>query len=398
MNTMVRVFRYALKSLVPGICALILSLCPVSSGADSSTPSQVLSESAAVNELSITSIEAFSDPVETWGSGVEAVIEKAYRACFRTYIIDGQILTLRVPFAENNERSALAGAELNIVGNGKANPLFIWDQIDALLASEDFKNYTKILSDKRDKVIIFDLPEQKWSVSRDFFDIAQMKAAVYRGMPHTPLVFSNGNGLLSTDVYNYLYSIGRIGLDCSGFVWYILSSTAKTGGVDLTRSLRRLLGPPRGVDPAFYVGTSLFNSSGKEFIQLQDQIRNLQPGDVMLFRGKDGGMAHSAVIQSVDLSAGVIRYLQCTDEAPYIERGVHESYIYFDPDRTEMSLKDESLEWDQYRFPPFPGERPSAFSGDGQRYRAFPELGGGKVVRLRAVADAVKRINLSAGK
>jgi hypothetical protein len=104
-------------------------------------------------------------------------------------------------------------------------------------------------------------------------------------------------------------------------------------------------------------------------------------------------MAHSAIIQSVDFSAGVIRYLQCTDEAPQEERGVHESTIRFDPARSGIRLSDPSLQWTQNRYPPFPGERASPFSDDGKRYRAFPELGGGRVVRLRALNSVINRIN-----
>ncbi|MBN1685115.1 MAG: peptidoglycan endopeptidase, partial [Spirochaetales bacterium] len=334
----------------------------------------------------ISTIEAFSSPVTFWGTGIEAVIEQAYRKCFRTYIFDDRIVTLRIPFAQNNERAAVSGTDLIIVGDGKADPLFIWNQIDEILATEDFDAYTQTLSDGRDKVIIFDLPERKWSLSRDLFDIARMKAAVYRALPHEPYVLSTGDGLFAPDIYNYLYCVGRIGMDCSGFVWYILSRTAQAGGMDLNRRFDRLLRAPPGIHPAFYVGTSLFDTESVEFIQVEDKISNLRPGDVMLFRDKDGTMAHSAVIQSVDLPAGVIRYVQCTDEAPYDERGVHDSSIRFDPTRTELSLKDKSLEWSQFRFPPFPGERPSPYSADGERYRAFPEFGGGKVIRLRAIA------------
>ena len=104
-------------------------------------------------------------------------------------------------------------------------------------------------------------------------------------------------------------------------------------------------------------------------------------------------MGHAAVIQSVDFSAGIIRYLQCTDEAPLNERGVHDSFIFFDPARTNVSLSDPSLTWTKRRYPPFPGERVSAFSDDGERYRAFPELGGGRVVRLRPVSELIERRN-----
>jgi len=348
-------------------------------------------------EGTISTIEAFSDPAALWVNRGEAVIEQAYRECFRTFIFDGRIITLRVPFAQNNERAAVAHSDLPVIGDGKAGPAFIWDQIEAILASDDFAAYSKILSDKKEKVIIFDLTSREWSVSLDFFDIARMKAAVHRSLPHKPYVLSTGNGLEQTDIYNYLYCVGRIGMDCSGFVWYVLQSIAQAGGIDLNRRFSRLLRAPPGVDPSFYVGTSLYDSKSNEFVQVKDSIQNLKPGDVMLFRDKDGTMAHSAVIQSVNLSEGVIRYLQCTDEAPYAERGVHDSYIYFDPEKREVSLKDESLEWSQRRYAPFPGERPSAFSSDGKRYRACPEFGGGKVIRLRAGSEAIDRISRADG-
>jgi hypothetical protein len=118
----------------------------------------------------------------------------------------------------------------------------------------------------------------------------------------------------------------------------------------------------------------------------------LRPADILLFRGADGGIVHSAIIQSVDLGAGLIRYLQSTDEAPPAERGAHESFIRFDPEHPELSLKDPSVVWTQKRYPPFSGEGPSPFSDDGQRYRAYPELGGGRVVRLRALTAITEKL------
>jgi hypothetical protein len=114
-----------------------------------------------------------------------------------------------------------------------------------------------------------------------------------------------------------------------------------------------------------------------------DKISALRPGDILLFRGADGDMVHSAIIQSVDFSQGVIRYLQSTDEAPRADRGVHESFVPFDPARPGASLKDPGLRWTQSRYPPFSGETASPFADDGERYRAYGELGGGRVVRFR---------------
>jgi hypothetical protein len=349
-------------------------------------------------EEDLTALETFSDPAELWGKRVEAVIEEAYRQCFKTYILGGKVMTQRMPFAQNNERAELVDEGLWIQGGGKADPVLLWEQIDLLLISEDFSSYRAVLGDGREKVIIFDLPSRGWTVSWDLFDIARMKAGAYRGLPHRPYVFSDGRGIDPADVYNYLYCIGRLGMDCSGFVWHILTAAARAGGVDLGRVLSRALGVPRGAAPSLYAGTAFFDSRSPEVVRVKDELRNLLPGDVILFRGADGTAVHSAVVQSVDFVSGTIRYLQSTDEAPPEERGAHESSIHFDPSRPDLSLKDPSLRWSQKRFPPFAGEKSSPFSDDGERYRAYPEFGGGKVVRLKALAPAVRRINAGSGR
>jgi len=376
------------------LCPLLCLLAAVS--AQALPVAALVPATAADTELAL--LEAFADPAELWGDRVGAIMERAYRECFKTYIIDGQVMTLRMPFAQNNERAEIAGSDLVIIGGGKADPALLWDQIDGIVDSADFKAFVALLGDGRDKVVIYDLPSQLWSVSTDLFDIARMKAGAYRGLPHKPYVLSTGAGARVTDIYDYLYCIGRIGMDCSGFVWHILQTTASAGGLDLGKSLRLALKAPKGADPSLYVGTRFFDSKSAELIQVKDQVRNLQPGDVILFRGDDGVAVHSAVIQSVDLVSGIIRYLQSTDEAPPAERGVHDSFIRFDPARPELSLKDPSMVWSQARFPPFSGERASAFSGDGERYRAYPEFGGGKVVRLKAMAAPIRRIKAAPGK
>jgi hypothetical protein len=182
-------------------------------------------------------------------------------------------------------------------------------------------------------------------------------------------------------------------MDCSGFVWHVLTWIARQGGLDLGRSLSRTLGVRGGDNPAWYVGTSFFNSMSSHIITVKDSIKNLRPADIILFRGSDGAMAHSAVIQSVDFKKGIIRYLQSTDEAPLRERGVHESFIHFDPAKPEASLSDPDLNWTQLRLAPFPGEKDSPFSDDGKRYRAFGDLGGGRVVRLRSLIPVIEKLN-----
>ncbi|MDR0494344.1 MAG: peptidoglycan endopeptidase [Treponema sp.] len=337
-------------------------------------------------------LAAFSDPARIWGNGVERVIEEAYRSCFRTRIIGGKVMNIRMPFAENNERDLLIDTGWEFLGGGKWNPDMLWPVIETVLNTEDFARYADTLSDGREQVIIFDIAGQSWHSSRDLFDIARMKAGSYRGLPHRPYVFAGGKGIEETDVYNYLYCVGLAGMDCSGFVWNVLSYVAKQGGLDLGNALRRSLGVRRGDDPAWYVGTSFFNSKSSHISAVEDKIKNLRPADIILFRGSDGAIAHSAVIQSVNLERGVIRYLQSTDEAPLPERGVHESFIRFDPSNTEIPLSDISLGWTQQRQAPFPGEKASPFSDDGERYRAFGELGGGRVVRLRLLTSVIERL------
>ena len=336
-------------------------------------------------------ISAFSDPSRIWGSGIERVIEEAYRQFFQTRILGGRVMNIRMPFAQNSERDVFTEGNWGFVGSGKGAPGFLWNHINRLLDSDDFLDYMDLFTDGREKVIVFDLPTQTWTHTRDPFIIARMKAGSYQGLLHRPYVLVSGRGLEESDVYNYLYCVGLIGIDCSGFVWHILSYVAAAGGLDLGRHLAGALGVRGNTDPALYAGTGFFNSSGSHMIPVRDEIRNLRPADIILFRAEDGGMGHAAIIQSVDLVNGVIRYLQSTDEAPFPERGVHDSFIFFDPENTSVSLSHPSLIWSQRRYRPFPGEITSPFSNDGERYRAFPELGGGRVVRLRAIAEIAGR-------
>jgi len=340
-------------------------------------------------------LSSFSDPARIWGNGIEKVIEEAYRACFITRIIDEKVMNIRLPFAENNERDLLANTSWEMIDGGKGSPYALWPVIKELLDSEDFSNYVKTLGNRREQVIIFDIPGKSWQSSRELFDIARMKAGSYRGLPHQPYVFATGRGIEETDVYNYLYCVGYAGIDCSAFVWHVLSYVARQGGLDLGYALRRSLGTTYNSNLATYIGTSFFNSRSPQIAAVADNIRNLRPADIILFRGKNGQMAHSAIIQSVNFQTGVIRYLQCTDEAPLYERGVHESFIYFDPAKPEISLSDTGLNWTQQRQAPFPGELASPFSDDGKRYRAYRELGGGRVVRLIPLTQVIDRLKLN---
>lgn len=343
----------------------------------------------------------FSDLAEKWGHGVEAAIESAYRDCFRTFVIDGRLVTIRIPFGENTDRSELAGTDLSVKGGGKADPAELWTEIGALLQSDDFRNYDKALSDGNEKVIVFDLATRSWEVSRDIFLVARARSGLYPGLPHKPVVLSTGAGIDTGAIYDYLFAVGGLGMDCSGFVWHALSTVARAGGVDLARALSRYTGAPSRATTSLYIGTWFFTPNNRAFELVDDRISKLRPADIIVFRDKDGKPVHSAIIQSIDRKAGVIRYLQSTDEAPRDVRGVHESYIFFDPEHQERRLTDISLVWSQRREAAFDGEPASAFPDDGSRYRAWLDEGkfagsghgGGFVVRVRALAPAIKKLS-----
>jgi len=338
-------------------------------------------------------LHAFSDPSRLWGNGIERVIEEAYRQCIRTKIIDGRVMNVRLPFAMNNDRDALLSSRIDVLEDGKGSPALLWPAVEEILASAEFAEYISALSSGREKVIIFDMEQRNWGTSTDLFLIARLKAGSYKGLPHRPYVLTAGRGALESDVYNYLYCIGFIGMDCSGFVWHVLNYIGQQGGIDLGRTMAPAMGLPRGADLSRYVGTSFLNSRNSQIIAVNDEIRNLRPGDIMLFRDIDGVIVHSAVIQSIDYASGTLRYVQCNNVAPLDERGVHDSYIYFDPANRSASLKDPSLHWSQKRFAPYSGEE-IPWADDGERYR-YTLHGGGRVVRLRALIPAIEKINSS---
>jgi len=339
-------------------------------------------------------LAAFSDPGRIWGNGIERVIEEAYRSCFITRIIGDKIMNIRMPFGENNERGGLLNRlGHNIYEGGKGNPGSLWPVIGRILDSRQFAEYVAALSDGKEKVIIFDMPSRTWRSSLNFFDIARMKAGSYRGLYYRPYVLVSGQGINETDVYNYLYCVSLIGMDCSGFVWYTLSYIAREGGINLGRTLSPVLGISPDRNFAWYVGTSFYSLEDSVFIQVDDAISNLRPADIILFMGPEGRITHSAIIQSIDYTKGVIRYLQCTDEAPQGDRGVHESYAYFDPTRPGTSLSSTRVTWTQQRRGAFIGESGTIFRNDGERYRAHEALGGGRVVRLSTLIPIIERIN-----
>ncbi len=347
-----------------------------------------------------------SDLGELWGHGVEAAIESAYRDCFRTFVVDGNLVTIRIPFGENTDRSELAGTDLSIKGGGKADPEELWKQIGALLQGQDFRNYENALGDGNEKVIVFDLAKRSWEVSHDIFLVARARSGLYPGLPHRPVVLSTGMGVDPGAIYDYLFAVGGLGMDCSGFVWHALSTVAKAGGVDLARALGRYSGAPTRATTSLYIGTWFFTPNNKAFELVDDRISRLRPADIIVFRDQNGKTVHSSIIQSIDRKTGVIRYLQSTDEAPREVRGVHESFIHFDPAHPEVRLSDPSLVWSQRREAAFDGEPASAFPDDGSRFRAWfnqgifagTGMGGGFVVRVKALAPAIRKLNAANAK
>jgi len=338
-------------------------------------------------------LASFSDPARLWGNGIERVIEEAYRQYFKTRIIGDRVMNVRIPFAMNNERDLLLESGWRIHGDGKGNPDMLWPIIDRILDSADFAEYINALSSGNEKVIIFDIKDRKWTVTAERFIIARIKAGSYTGLPHRPFVLTSGKGALESDVFNYLFCVGHVGIDCSGFVWQILAYIGRRGGIDLGKTLSQALGAPPGADPARYAGTSFYNSRNPQVISINDEIRNLRPADVLLFRDFDGTIVHSAIIQSIDWEGGVIRYLQCNSVAPPQERGVHEAFIHFNPANTAVSLKDPSLHWTKKRFGAFPGEE-VPFIDDGERYR-YRLNGGGRVIRIRALIPVTESLNIN---
>ncbi|MBA7647749.1 hypothetical protein ES703_55528 [subsurface metagenome] len=278
---------------------------------------------------------------------------------------------------------------------GKGEPEEIWTEVDSQLASEGFKKYISRLKYPKDKVIIFDIENKNCSVFYDEKIIEVMKRGPYPGTEVRIYVLKTETNITEIDIYNYLYCVGTVGLDCSGFIYYIQKSIAKAYSVDLDEVLAKTFHTATGRVPQI-MGLWFFDPEADNVERVDDKIGNLRPGDVFLFRGRGYIFRHSAVIQSIDFERGLIRYVQCTDWAPQAERGVHESFIKFDPANTKISLKDDSIEWTQNIYPTFVGETGLGYwKNDGHRYRAYMEVGGSVIIRLKMIKDLIVETNPS---
>ncbi len=323
-----------------------------------------------------TSMENFEEMRTSWS------VDSKFREYFKDYSIDGQEIKLNMPFGENDERSVEKVYEQKFYYAGKGAPNDLWKVIDRVVESKRFKGYASLLKKNGEKVVIFDLTTQKYGVYRDKELISKMKRGKYPGNNSLIYIYKKDGNFEKKDIYNYLYCIAGVGVDCSGFVYNVQKAIAAGKGIDLDKVLAEKLGVQKERLPV-YIGTWFYTPENGYAERVEDRISNIKSGDIILFRGKEGKIKHSAVVESIDREKGVIRYVQNTDWAPQEERGVHESFITFNPENPDISLRDESLVWYQKVMPTFKGEQPISWKNDGDRYRAYQEYGGGIIVRLK---------------
>jgi len=325
---------------------------------------------------------------------LERVIDKAYRSCLDTRKVGGSDLVLRIPFGQSGERRGSPGFEQRIFLGGKGDPGKIWAEIDRILASDEFAAYVALLQRPGNKAAFFDLEQRRVSVLFDPTLNDLLRQGPYPGTRTRVYVLKRGCRISGVDVYNFLYCIGAVGLDCSGFIFNVQEAIAAAFGQDLEEATAAAL----GVDAdrvRRIIGLWFFDPESSYSETVEDRIENLRPGDIVLFRGRVPGRGiwfrHSAVIRSVDFESGLIHYLQCTDWATPEQRGVHDSWIRFDPADPQVSLSDPSLEWLQRIEPAFVGETPLRYwKNDGHRYRSYQEEGGSVIVRLKMIQALIR--------
>jgi hypothetical protein len=320
---------------------------------------------------------------------VESLLEATFQQYFREYTIAGRRMTIRMPFALNGEREDGRGYSQDFYFDGKGTPAKLWPHIDSVLSSRAFGRYAAQVAGPSEKVIVFALPRRAYQVSSSPSLLEAVNGDSYPGTPTRIFVRREGGQLGEADVYNYLYAVTAVGVDCSGFTYHLLDSAARAYGLELDHALAKSLkARPREVRKR--IGMWFFDPAQGYTERIGDRIADLRPADLLLFRGSDGSFKHSAVIQSIDMENGVIRYVQSTDWAGEQERGVHLSIIHFDPARPDEGLDHYSVRWLQQVRPPFAGEQePRNWRSDRDRYLWYTETGGSMVVRLRLLAAAL---------
>ena len=322
-------------------------------------------------------------------AAVEAVIQRAYSEYFRTYSIGGALMNVRMPFGLNGERGGSPGYRQRFFLGGKGTPRQLWPRIDSVLGSDSFTEYLGALGNQGEKVVVFDLESRTNSVTYDRRLMDGLKTGVYPGTPTRLFVYRNGSEIGPADVYNYLYAVAAVGVDCSGFSFSIQEAVAlarDAGITDLLSSRWKV-----SADKVRQrIGMWFFDPAYGHTRAIGDRIVDLRPADIILFRGADGQFKHSAVVESIDLERGLLHYVQSTDWAPESERGVHRSTIRFVEMFPHLGLGHKTTQWLQRVEPAFDGEaEPRYWATDGDRYRWNERAGGGLVVRLKYTEEAL---------
>lgn len=323
------------------------------------------------------------------GAVIEEWIDEVYRNCIRSVTIGGREIEMAIPFGQNGERFE----EQFIYRGGKGEPLQIWNRIERLIESADFSRYRETIESPGPKLIIFDLEKRTWFAIRDSESVKKLWALPYPGTKKTVFHYIRASEFSLRDLYNYLYCIGSVGLDCSGLVYNIQKAIALNLGSDLDWVLAGKLNRDPSEIPGL-IGLPLYYSRPDLWERIDDRILNLRPGDIFLFMGREGRFRHSAVIQSIDWVKGEICYIQCTDWALQHQRGVHKSYIYFNPDTPFIRISDQTVEWTQRIEPTFPGEPELAWwKTDGDRFRSYRDFGGSLIVRSLYIKNLIEKAN-----
>ena len=320
---------------------------------------------------------------------IERLIEAAYREYLKEYTLRGRRLSVRVPFALNDEREGGRGYTQSFFLHGKGTPAELWPYIDGVLASRRFARYVDHLASPGLKVFVFNLVRRTYTVSREARLLEAMQSGAYPGTPTRIYVLKTDRQVSEADVYNYLYAIASVGVDCSGFAHQLQKTVAAAYGIDLEEVLAENLGV-RPQEVRYRVGVRLYDPANRYTETVGDRIEDLRPADLILYRGSDGTFKHSAVILSIDFQEGLIRYVQSTDWSAMEERGVHLSEIRFDPAQARVGLRHYTVRWLQQVRPPFEGElEPRDWLNDGDRYLWYTEGGGSLVARPRYLAPAL---------
>lgn len=317
---------------------------------------------------------------------VEEILEEAYGLYFREHALGDKRLFLRIPFGQYGER--FKGQPIFM--GGKGNPESLWGKIDELLKDSCFADYQANLSKPGEKLILFSLPTKTYQIFWGEESVKKAKAR-FKGIEAYPYEIKGDSFCSEVDIYNYLYCLGRVGVDCSGFSFYFQRYLAFEHGVDLCEEIAKKWGVKDPKNIPLSIGTWYYNPKYGNTERVDDKILNLRAGDLILFPARRWEDSHSAVICSINLKSGVIRYVQDTDWVfDRKERGPHASAVYFDPSQPEKSLSDPFLTWTQELGPVFESETcPYGNETDHFRYLLPPYKG--KVVRLKRIAEILSK-------